>query len=440
MNKLPSVSETLSLLDRLKGIVQEFASREGQLDQEFRARKAAESRASDAASKNLAQQHSERTANAQVAAHDERARWEARFDRRKVRINEAHKFARRKAQEDIGTHEGRRKHKLQQNAMEAERRRDAELAVSSAAFENFKQQLGDSSSSLSLLETTAAKAFAGFGKFKRLLPTDRTAPEPDRSRDENQLYEELLDAQRRANEEIPKFRASLLRNLVVFTPPAWLLALALAILAGLEYTEVLFKHSGPDAVSLRTPILWVAGLLVFRVIIYQLASRQLASAATSIASHIGKIRRLLDVCSQMAEQRHQQDQQRIKADFENTSRALDQEYKRIVKESIDLRGQRPQQLAEKAQRAVEHNERFQEAKLIELDRVHAEKIAAVQGEIEQETKRFAAARNETVAKINAEEKARWNELEVEWKKTIQPICEELQGNPRSGHPQVGRPA
>src|SRR5439155_26060365 len=130
--------------------------------------------------------HSQRLAGAQVGTHDERTRWEARFERRKARINEAHKLARRKAQDDIVTHEGRRKHKLQQNAMEANRRRDAELAVSTAAFESFKQQLGDSAGSLSLLENTAAKAFAGFGKFKRMLSAYAQAVEPDRSRHENQ--------------------------------------------------------------------------------------------------------------------------------------------------------------------------------------------------------------------------------------------------------------
>jgi S-DNA-T family DNA segregation ATPase FtsK/SpoIIIE len=426
VNKLPSVSETLSSLDHLKSVVQDFSAREAQLDQEFRARKAAESRGSDAAAKELAQQHADRIAEAQVNAHDHRARWEARFDRRKVRINEAHKRARRRAVEDVTVHEGRRKHKLQQNAMEAERRRDAELAVSTAAFENFKQQLGDSAGSLALLETTAAKAFAGFGAFKRLLSPNRKWPGPDRSRNENQLYEELLAAQRQANEEIPRFRSSLLRNLVIFTPPAWLLAVLLIILAALEYTNILLKHSGPDAISLRVPILCVAGLLIFRLVIYQVARQRLASAANSIAGHIGKIHLLLEVCSQAAEQRHQQEQQRIKTDFESTSRALDQEYKRIVKESIDLRGERPLQLDQKAHRVAERNTHFQDAKLQDLDRVHAEIHARVQQAVAAETARFQKERAERLASIETEQSNRWTALQAEWKAAIEPVCAELQ--------------
>src|SRR5262249_44643918 len=155
---------------------------------------------------------------------------------------------------------------------------------------------------------------------------------------------------------VPNFRAGWLRKLVVFTPPAWLLALALVILGVLEFTDVAFAHSGPNAVpSLRPWLLAMAGLLVLRVVAYVIARQQLAPAANSIAGHILKIRRFLNVCAQMAEQRHQQDQERIKNDFENTNRALDQEYKRVIKETIDMRGERPLQLDEKAQRVSQHN-------------------------------------------------------------------------------------
>ena len=128
------------------------------------------------------------------------------------------------------------------NAMEAERRRDAELAVSAAALENFKQQIAESTNSLALLEGDAMRAFAGFGTFKRMLSGNRQGPPPNPTADENQLYEELLQAQHRANEEVPKFKSSLLRNLVVFTPPAWLLIIAAVALAILEFTDVAFAH------------------------------------------------------------------------------------------------------------------------------------------------------------------------------------------------------
>src|SRR6266436_8888688 len=108
----------LALLEKLKGVVQDFRAREDKLDLDYRVRINNEKRTFDTATKEHAQQQSERLANAEIEAQDELARWSSRFDRRKVRINEAHKKLRRKAVDDVTEHEGRRKHKLQQNRSE----------------------------------------------------------------------------------------------------------------------------------------------------------------------------------------------------------------------------------------------------------------------------------------------------------------------------------
>ena len=75
MSKLLSASESLALIDRLKSIVQEFATQHGELEKEFKTRRSAEMRSSDAAAKDLAQRHQERTTSAETKAQEELARW-----------------------------------------------------------------------------------------------------------------------------------------------------------------------------------------------------------------------------------------------------------------------------------------------------------------------------------------------------------------------------
>src|SRR5215467_14568675 len=128
----------LALLERLKRVVQDFRAREDKLDLDYRVRINNEKKTFDAATKEHAQRQSEQLANAEIESQNELARWSSRFDRRKVQINEAHKKLRRKAVDDVTEHEGRRKHKLQQNALEAEKRRDTELANASTALKEFK--------------------------------------------------------------------------------------------------------------------------------------------------------------------------------------------------------------------------------------------------------------------------------------------------------------
>src|SRR5437867_13244339 len=105
VNSMPGVTETLALLDKLKGAVQDFAAREEKLEQEFRARAAAENRGFETASREQSARQAQRLAEAEAEEEFEQQRWQARFQRRKVRINEAHKILRRRAVEDVSAHE-----------------------------------------------------------------------------------------------------------------------------------------------------------------------------------------------------------------------------------------------------------------------------------------------------------------------------------------------
>src|SRR5690348_13036630 len=112
----------LSLLERLKQTVRDFAAREEKLTQDYRGRVASELRMFEAAAKEQSARQEEELANAQAAHASAKDRWQTRFERRKVRINEAHKSARRKVVDQISEQEGRRKYRIQESAFEADRR------------------------------------------------------------------------------------------------------------------------------------------------------------------------------------------------------------------------------------------------------------------------------------------------------------------------------
>src|SRR5437879_10635545 len=118
----------LALLDRLKGAVEDFAAREEKLNHEFRVKAAAEAKAAEAAAKEQEAQHSNELAKAEAEFAVQKQRCQSNFDKRRWRINEAHKRLHKRALEEVSAQEGRRKHKLQESAIEAEHRRDADLA------------------------------------------------------------------------------------------------------------------------------------------------------------------------------------------------------------------------------------------------------------------------------------------------------------------------
>jgi hypothetical protein len=412
----------VALLDRLKAIVEDFAAREDKLNTAYRAKTTAEARAFQIASQELAQHQSVDLSDASAVFDAAKAQRESRYERRKLKINEAHKRMRKLAGEKISEHEGRRKNRLQQSSMEAEKRRGAELANAAARYEAFKQKLADNSAIFAGLELAAQKAFRGFRTFKKLLAPDRQWPEPDVSQDENRLFDTLERLATQTSEGLARFRKAPLIIATRCLPPAWLL---IVLLGGcFASTQEMFHLSGTPWFGIASRVeMGLAGLALLRVIAFLGAKRSGARPAMKIAEALAQARRLGDVCYQKAGQTHHQEQENINDDFTNTARQLEQEWKGTIKEAIEMRDLRPRQIDEQAARINQKHERLHHAAIERLDRENTERISRVKQAAEAETARREAARQAGLAAMNSEFQEQWNSLETEWKADVNPIFE-----------------
>ncbi len=417
----------LALLERFKSVVQDFRAREDKLDLDYRVRLNNEKRAFETAAKEQSQRQTDLLANAEVESQNEIARWSSRFDRRKVGINEAHKKLRRKAVDDVQEHEGRRKHRLQQNALEAERRRDKDLANAAAALKEFKAKLAESQQEFANLEAESSRTFGAYRKFRRLFSHEVQWPEPDFSPDEHQLFEQLGKLQTKVREDLGRFRAMFLPNAVRFVPPAWLLVVVLLGMAGWVLAAPSLTHAaGPSWNTMRIPLLCVGALLVIRIIAFLIAQQQATPSARTVSGDLAKARRWHDACYEKGDLHLQHDQERIKAEFQNRNKAIDQEYKDVIKEAIGLRDLRPRQIDEKAARVTQKAEKVRVAHMERLERIRTEGLPRLKQEVEAETRRLSETQGANIAKIEAEQQARLSALEAEWKQAVQPLCETLE--------------
>src|SRR5262249_14270999 len=123
---------------------------------------------------------------------------------------------------------------------------------------------------------------------------------------------------------------------------------------------------------------------------------------------------------------YQQEHERIKSDFENGNRSMDQEYKVAIKEAIEMRDQRPRQLDEKAHRIAQRNERFQKAKLEQLSQIQPLALGRLREGGEVQSKQLAEAHAAKVAQIEGAQQAQWEALEKEWQASVTPICQTIQ--------------
>ena len=176
MNSQPGVNEMLALLDTLKSVAGEFATREEKLEKDFRARSAAAQNALAGGNEAQESAAAAQELNAASALESENQLLQARFEKRRSRINRVHAAVSGQLLGAISESDAGWRNRTQQGVQAAELRRDEELARAAAANEQFQQDLTVAGDNLARLETAARRAFRGFGRFRKLLKPGRQWP------------------------------------------------------------------------------------------------------------------------------------------------------------------------------------------------------------------------------------------------------------------------
>jgi hypothetical protein len=410
----------LALLDSLKGAARDFAAREQKLNSDFRAKSTAELQAFEAASLDQTSALAERVDGEEAAFQTQQAQCQSVLDRRKDRINRAHASARKRAMDKISEQEGHGKFKIQQSVLETERRRDADLAAAAAALEAFKHKLSDTRDSFVLLESEAQNAFRGYGNLRRLLSHNRPWPEPDLAPDDNHLFEELQRLQAKTREDLDRFRNFLLPWLFKFVP-MWLVTL---LLLGYAVAGAVLQHFGVKTISWPQAGASASAFLV-AVILFLYGKRGTSPSATAIAGNLARARRLHDACFEKANLRCVQDQKRIQTEFEETNRALSQQWKQTVKEAIDMLSGRPMEIDEKARRIYRKHEQIHERKLHRIELDYRDRVDLLKHGAKAQARQLADAHAAKMARLDSDFQAVWRTLETEWKNCVQPIYETI---------------
>ncbi|HEX5399941.1 MAG TPA: FtsK/SpoIIIE domain-containing protein, partial [Verrucomicrobiae bacterium] len=136
-------------------------------------------------------------------------------------------------------------------------------------------------------------------------------------------------------------------------------------------------------------------------------------------------RRLLDAAAEKAELRYQQDQARIRAEYDAAINNLDQEWRAAEKGVIHLRGARPVNIDEQAARLFQKHERLHRVLGERLQKEHEENIKHLRERSEADSKAFSESQATKQARLESDYKSGWQKLEAEWKTTIQPLFEKI---------------
>ena len=169
MNNLTGCKDLLAQLDTLKNLARDFSAREEQLNATFRDQSAKERDAFETQEQEQITDASVRMAPRWTVLPTAKERLQSWYERRQARINRAYNGVRERMLAEVSSQDDDCKRQAQQDLIAAERRRDAELAQTAAAHENFQQRLAEATAAFQLLEKSVRGAFGGYGKFRRLL-------------------------------------------------------------------------------------------------------------------------------------------------------------------------------------------------------------------------------------------------------------------------------
>ncbi|MBA4146709.1 MAG: ATP-binding protein [Verrucomicrobia bacterium] len=415
MSKHFGVAQTITLVEQLREFVRDFTAREEKLNQEFRGKFNIEQQRRDQASEESAARLSAEMAQARETFAETKTRLEAKFTTRKAWLAKAQWRSQKQALKKIDDREGGRKTKLQMDTMQSHRNRDTGLATVQKTCETFSQDVFAEEDKLSQMEEKAKSAFRGYGAFQRLLATAPRLGEAELSRDENELFVELRNLLNKAQDDLSRFRRSLL-------PHIFKRRLLLGILVLLQIPAVpLLQHFGIDSFTYQHAIGSAGGLLVLGFLLHLFSRRQGDSQARGIAGALTKGRKLVEVCREKAEQRYKNDYERTVHEFEDRIKRIEQDWSAAVDEAARLRESRPCELNAKAARANARNAEISETKQSRLQQEHTVELEKLQQQADERKSAITRDYAEREARLNADSQSRWQEMESEWKTLVAPV-------------------
>jgi DNA segregation ATPase FtsK/SpoIIIE, S-DNA-T family len=420
VNSQPGAKEILALLETLKNTVRDFVAREEKLNNDFRAYSAAAQNELVARNEQQESAVSAQFSNAEAILETQTERHRALFERRRDRISRAHASLSERGLGEISTHDRRWSERSRELVAEMEQQREKGLAQAATDRDTFQQNLAEAETGLDQLKASVRSAFRGYGRFRRLLAPERSWPEPELPANHLALYDEFRKLQSNLQEDLSRFKKFPLPAIFKFLP-LWLVVI---LLLGVMVANPVLAHFGRhDVTSLEVGI--AGGLLVLVALVHWIGGRGAAPLALTIAGNLSRAGRLLAAGREKGELYYLQEQDRIKAEFENNKHKVNQEWRQAVRDINYQRETWPATIAAKAARLEEKLEKWRGVELERLEQDQAAVLEKIKKADADRMQGIVEAHRARLAEFDKKHQVHWAELVAAWNREIQALCDRL---------------
>ena len=419
MSNLLAAGKTLELVDGLKQAVQGFGARAEKLNEDYRLRTAKDRQRTDSA---IQQQNRElEVALAEAETDYQRAKTAAlaSYERRKVRIGKAYQSTRERALRAVEDQAGARKYQFQKQILQAERGREAGLAAIAAQFQEFRQTLATEQAKLEVAERAAQRAFRGYGAVQRRFLKAYEAVEVDSSRDHQTLLRDLRDSLARADGALHDLRKVFLFQLFKFRV-FWTLVILSELL-----TPWVLQQRGVSSFSYLQAVI-AMGLSTPIVLACRALAQAMARSATDkLCDALSRARRSHDIAFETSESHRQQELERVKREFQEAGRSVDQQLKRVQAEAAEGRVAQRMESDERTVSIAARHEALHRTRLARLDQNCANKVKALTEASAGKKQALSDSAAEQQTRLAGDYQAGSKTLEAEWKNTVSPIYQSM---------------
>lgn len=427
VNNLIGTKELLAQLDALREAVRAIAAREGKLAASQREQLAKEQAAFEQRDHELTTNASRRMGDEAEKLSETRERLQAHQAARKELITRVQNRIWENYSASISTQTEDCKRDASRNLIAAERRRDEQIAQAKVNYETFQQRLDGRALAFQQLEESVRRAFGGSGKFRRMLAAPPATAEIPAG-DGNGALDELERFEEKVRSGVSRFKRILLPQLFRFVP-VWLVV---AVLAGIGVASLTLHHFGRNFLTpLHAGIAF--GLLAVVVAAYVIGLRRAEPLAKTVAADFVRARHLLDSSAEQAAAHLQSEQARIENEFQENRNAINQQWKQSTRAIAGLRSSRPAEMDERIAQLHRRNERVHQAKLNRLQIEHDKIMTWLGSEAGKQTRQLADVHRANAAKLDAESRNAWHQLEIEWQQQVIPMLSRIQSAARAAN-------
>ena len=438
------VNRSLELLGSLKQTAAKFAKREEQLSRDLTSRRYTANRTSQNAIEKTESGYSAKIAQTEEYFRVEAQRITSIYEGRRARVQRVRATSLRNLPARAQEVKGRWLGDLQMKNYNAQRKLPLDLAAADADYTGFTEKLEAYGTTLLGLEHRARGYFRGYWTLRRMLRRKRDAELAADAALSDHL-EEIHGHLGTAEEKLREFHRFPLPRFFSYAPLPLLFLLIFGGAAALAYfgftPTVVAGDNG--ITSAGTAFAWqmrfnpesfaIAGsaaAVLFGVVwfLHYLGLSKSRPAATAIAGALVEARRIIDACRAsgptLAASREEA-RRRIQEDYERTLAEIQEQWLRADDIELQFEKAARKKIETQAPRILEKIDGILPSKLQRIESDRAAWHEHLQGEAAVLKQQLTDAHAAEIAGQATDDKARWDEIEADWKREIIPIYQAI---------------